>query len=143
MRAAAAMCDDQVVINSKFFRNTLNYTWDDEAKKPNVEDGFWKAAVTGRSLVTGHRFKIMDVDVWYRGTIDGSDLGHMKISRCPDPNVSWVSMPFNAIVPKGMKLTTIQDRRLRTKQYFEYCGRNTTAGRARKSKSEANETSFH
>lgn len=127
MRAAAARCDDQQVINSKFFGNTLNYTWDDEAKKPKVEE-FWKPSVTGRSLVTGHRFKIWDVDTWYRGSIDGKDIGGMNIGRCPDPNINWVSMPFNTLVPEGKKLTTIQDRRLRMKQYFEYCGRNTTVG---------------
>jgi hypothetical protein len=34
----AATCDDQQVINSKFFTNSLNYTW---VKRPEAQ-GFWK-----------------------------------------------------------------------------------------------------
>ena len=125
MKAKVAKCDDQQVINSKFFFNTLNYTWDTNKNnmgKPRVEDGFWKNEASGKSLVTGHRFKIWSVDTCYRGSVDGSDEG-----RCPDSKVNWVAMPSNTIYANeaDIKLNKAIDRKLRFEQWYRLC-RNET-----------------
>ena len=122
MKAKAAKCDDQQVINSKFFSNTLNYTWDTNENtlgKPKVEDGFWKSEASGQSLVTGHRFKLWSVDTCYRGSVDGSKEG-----RCPDSKLNWVAMPLNTI-DASKKLSSAEDRELRVKQWYRFC-RNET-----------------
>ena len=127
----AALCDDQQVINSKFFENTLNYRWDNNTR-PN--DGFWKQEASGKSLVTGHKFKFWNVDTAYRGHVDGSEeLNKNKMSarnnntivgngkkQCPDVNLSWVAMPDNTITSKQISDPS-KDRVLRIKQWYEFC----------------------
>ena len=107
-------CDDQQVVNSKFFFNSLNYTFTTE--KPS-EDTFWKNSLEGKSVVTGHTFKIWDVDTAYRGPIDGKD------GVCPKNN--WVSMPLNSISDPNHPIAKgglAGDRALRLKQWMQYCG---------------------
>lgn len=131
IKAPAAKCDDQQVINSKFYSNSLNYTWD---VRPN--NHFWKRESSGRSLVTRHKFKFWDVDTAYRGPVDGynstlSDDGPTtdvtateRKEVCPDVKKSWVAMPSNAILGET-KLDAVEERTLRIKQWYEFC-RNET-----------------
>ncbi|KAL7466045.1 hypothetical protein ACHAXS_006336 [Conticribra weissflogii] len=121
MKAKAAKCDDQQVVNSKFFFNSLNYTWDDEETRPKAEQGFWKGESSGRSLVTGHRFKLWSVDMCYRGPVNGT------FGRCPDTSVNWVAMPINTIT-SDKQMDKVRNRELRVKQWFEYCRSETTSG---------------
>ena len=107
-------CDDQQVVNGKFFFNSLNYTFTTE--KPS-EQIFWKSSLEGRSNVTGHTFKIWDVHTAYRGPIDGKD------GVCPKNN--WVSMPLNSISDPNHPIAKDDlagERALRLKQWTEYCG---------------------
>lgn len=133
----AATCDDQQVINSKFFTNSLNYTW---VKRP--EEGFWKEEAWGESLVTGHKFGFWSVDVAYRGPVDGiadneskSDNSNHPLSgnaasatmnkQCPNKERSWVAMPYTTIQTSDKKLDASADRSLRIKQWYQFC-RNET-----------------
>lgn len=130
LMAEAAMCDDQQVINSKFFSNSLNYTWD---KRP--EDGFWKREAHGQSQVTGHKFGFWSVEVAYRGPVDGyleeaGDVNNINgtnvtaVKQCPNLANSWVAMPYNTI-PTGEDLDVSMERVVRVKQWYEFC-RNET-----------------
>ena len=122
IKAPAAKCDDQQVINSKFWSNSLNYTWD---RIPNRS--FWKNEAWGQSSVTGHKFKFWDVDTAYRGSVVGyrfedDTAGNYVAStqRCPKMEKSWVAMPHNTITDKK-KLKPAEERALRVKQWYEYC----------------------
>jgi hypothetical protein len=131
LKAPAAQCDDQQVINSKFFTNTLNYTWD--TRRPN--NLFWKQETSGQSLVTGHRFKFWDVDTAYRGPVDGynyrQDAGENNVDSiesrqaCPDVRKNWVAMPGNTIGVEDKRLSAAEERMLRVKQWYQFC-RNET-----------------
>mmetsp|Transcript_29127 Transcript_29127/g.58184 ORF Transcript_29127/g.58184 Transcript_29127/m.58184 type:complete len:430 (-) Transcript_29127:1257-2546(-) len=121
MKAKAARCDDQQVVNSKFFFNSLNYTWDEEETRPRLEQGFWKGESSGRSLVTGHRFKLWSVDMCYRGPVNGT------FGRCPDANVNWVAMPTNTMTSEK-QLDKVRDRKLRVEQWFRFCRNGTSIG---------------
>jgi hypothetical protein len=133
----AATCDDQQVINSKFFTNSLNYTW---VKRP--EEGFWKEEAMGESLVTGHKFGFWSVEVAYRGPVDGiadnegkSDNYNGPVTgnaasaamnkQCPNKERSWVAMPYTTIQTSDRKLDASADRSLRIKQWYQFC-RNET-----------------
>jgi hypothetical protein len=132
IKAPAAKCDDQQVINSKFFSNTLMYTWD---KIPN--NIFWKHETSGRSLVTGHRFKIWDVDTAYRGDVDGyhweTDAAGNNVTsvesrrQCPDVDRNWVAMTGHAIGEKK-NMNIAEERILRVKQWYEFCRNETVDG---------------
>ena len=129
IKAQAAQCDDQQVINSKFWSNTLNYTWD---KRPN--NIFWKHESSGQSLVTGHRFKFWDVNTAYRGPVNGynytHDSGENNVTGiesrqvCPDVSKSWVAMPSNTIT-NDRTLGAAEERMLRVRQWYQFC-RNET-----------------
>ncbi|KAL3783528.1 hypothetical protein HJC23_009493 [Cyclotella cryptica] len=130
--ANAASCDDQQVINSKFFSNTLNYTWD---TRPN--NGFWKREASGKAFLTGHAFKFWDVHTVYRGPVDGyredanntaalNDTGLGEMRQCPDVGLSWVAMPHNTI-HEFKNLDVTHERILRVKQWYEYCRNETDA----------------
>eukprot|EP00566_Odontella_aurita_P000796 CAMPEP_0113572678 /NCGR_PEP_ID=MMETSP0015_2-20120614/26217_1 /TAXON_ID=2838 /ORGANISM="Odontella" /LENGTH=378 /DNA_ID=CAMNT_0000475715 /DNA_START=88 /DNA_END=1221 /DNA_ORIENTATION=+ /assembly_acc=CAM_ASM_000160 len=104
-----AKCDDQQVVNSKFFSNTLNYTF--YSKAPST-DTFWKQSLEGKSQITGHKFKIWDVDTAYRGPIDG-------YNRCPQHN--WVAMPLNTLDDPSNKVKRgdeVGERKLRLSQWM-------------------------
>jgi hypothetical protein len=130
--ANASSCDDQQAINSKFFSNTLNYTWD---TRPN--DGFWKGEASGRAFLTGHTFKFWDVHTVYRGPVDGCrqdanntapmhDAGQEDMRQCPNVSLNWVAMPHNT-VHELKNLDVTQERILRVKQWYEYCRNETGA----------------
>lgn len=109
-----ATCDDQSVVNKGFFFNTLNYTFNGEG--PSSNSTFWTDSLEGESQVTGHKFKIWDVDTAYRGPVNGKD------GICPKNN--WVAMPLNSLydpenpVQKG---DAAGDRKLRLSQWMKYC----------------------
>lgn len=125
----AAQCDDEQVINSKIFSNTLNYTWD---VRPNA--GFWKHEASGRSLITGHKFKIWDVETAYRGAVDctftststdeegggenNNNNNNTQQLKCPRTSKTWISIPEGSITEE--KLNATADRALRQKQWFQY-----------------------
>lgn len=132
LTTTAALCDDQQVMNSKFFSNTLNYIWDNNTR-PN--EGFWKAEASGKSLVTGHKFKFLDVDTAYRGPVDGSEEVHRENipslsnkteevvgngKQCPDVNLNWIAMPTNTITDIPIS-DPAEDRVLRIKQWYDFC----------------------
>ena len=120
LKAPAARCDDQQVINSKFFSNTLNYTW---TVRPST--GFWKQEAYGTALLTGHKFKIWDVETAYRGPVDGSNEdGISNGKKCPTVGRSWVSMPENTVEYQGVSFE--EERTLRLKQWYQFCVKNET-----------------
>ena len=109
-----AQCDDQQVANSQFFDNKLNYTFYNERPR---NDTFWKHSLEGASQVTGHKFKIWDVNMAYRGPVDGKD------GVCPKNN--WVAMPLNSIEDPNNRVRkgdAAGERRLRLSQWMNYCG---------------------
>jgi len=126
INAPAAQRDDQQVINSKFFSNTLRYAWD---VRPD-NSTFWKNEASGQSLAgTGHKFKFWNVDTAYRGEVNGhydessnDDGSHDSI--CPDKKKSWVAMPYNTIT-NVKNMNELESKRLRFKQWYEFC-RNET-----------------
>jgi hypothetical protein len=129
LMAETAYCDDQKVINSFFFGNSLNYTW---GKRP--KEGFWKGEAWGVSLVTGHTFGFWSVNLAYRGPVDGylngeSGIGSNSningrnatvVKQCPNLTTSWVAMPYSTL-PTGKKMDASMDRLVRVKQWYEFC----------------------
>ncbi|KAL3803345.1 hypothetical protein HJC23_009309 [Cyclotella cryptica] len=128
IRSQAAYCDDQSVINMKFFSNSLYYVWDNNTRPI---DRFWKSEATGIAYATGHSFKIWDVDTAYRGPVEGygkkqNDTANGEIieKRCPNIDLNWVAMPYNTI-GESKRLDEGESRMLRVKQWYEFC-RNET-----------------
>ncbi len=95
------MCDDQVILN-RIILNQLNMTWDSSpyqlgpVTSNQTEDrfnGLPQFGVSGTSGLTGHRVKIWDRDVAFRGSL--------KPNPCPANN--WVSMPlFDAYMRRSV-----------------------------------------
>ncbi len=93
------MCDDQVILN-RIILHQLNMTWDASpyqlgpTSSNQTEERFnglpqW--GISGTSQVTGHRVKIWDRDVAFRGPL--------KPNPCPPNN--WVSMPLFHAFTRG------------------------------------------
>ncbi|KAL7516552.1 hypothetical protein ACHAWX_001554 [Stephanocyclus meneghinianus] len=129
IRSGAAFCDDQYIINLKFFSDSLLYVWDNSTRPTH---DFWKGEAKGRSYSTGHSFKIWDVDTAYRGPVEGYRTTRNDTAKneeliekpCPRIDLNWVAMPYNTI-GASRHLSHEDSRMLRVKQWYEFC-RNET-----------------
>lgn len=89
VKSCGDYCDDQVVLN-QLLSSTLQIKWDkktDAARTKSDDqrfDGLLEKSITGVSDLTGHKIKIWDRDLAFRGPVDPK----------PCPANNWVSMPI-------------------------------------------------
>jgi Nucleotide-diphospho-sugar transferase len=144
-----SVCDDQRKINMLLLRaygdsveqkhNTPKWNIPPHTLDRNV---FWKRSITGQWGVTGHTFKIWDVDTAYRGrfpTNDSECPGHLRqeqqdkeenrtttstnVTRTTRTaiNMNWVAMP---ITMDRRQKNLVEDRKLRLRGWYERCERD-------------------
>jgi hypothetical protein len=127
-----SICDDQQKINELLLHaytdskvqlhNTTTWTIPPHTLDHNV---FWKQSITGHWGLTGHTFKIWDVDTAYRGpmpTVDDQCPGKKQRNGTITPTENWVAMPENTLsLLDNRKLSLLDNRKVRLREWFEQC----------------------
>jgi len=90
-QSCGIMCDDQRLLNNLLLQVNMTWDWTPDVQNSRIIDGSDERfaglptlGMTGESAVAGHKARIWDRNIAFRG--------HLQPKECPKNN--WVSMPI-------------------------------------------------